>query len=344
MREGIQRLKYIAKHGITYLLYYSGILFFVKHISLRNKAVVLTYHRILPYELRDLSFSHSAIMVEPENFDRQLAFIKRNFTVVNSSTLAAAFETNQALPDAACLITFDDGWQDNYQYAFPILKKHALSAIIFPATDYIESGSLFWQEAMGHGFRHLLDVDSEEARTFLHEHGLYQLKHENDRVRFNAIRDYVRKLKPLSYDELEHIMASMHTMLGNIDCGDIDCYLNWQQISEMHDYGIEFGSHACSHRVLTRLDDQTVKQELEQSRQLLEQAIGEQVNLIAYPNGNYNDHLGELTRDAGYKIGFGTRFGHVTSTDNPLDIKRINIYDMTATNNPVMLATILGIF
>lgn len=344
MREGIQRLKSIVKYGIAYCLYYSGILFIVKHISLKNRAIVLTYHRILPFADRDLSFSHSAIMVDPVNFDRQLAFIKRHFRVINTNTLVAALQDNQTLPDAACLITFDDGWQDNYQYAYPLLRKRKLSAVVFPATDYIGTGKLFWQEAMGHGFHQLLDMDSEQAVAFLHEHGMSKLKHENAQSRIKTIRNYVRDLKSLSYDELDRIMASMQSILGSIDYGQVDSYLNWDQIAEMHENGVEFGSHACSHRILTRLDDQEASRELEKSRHLLEQAIHLKPDIIAYPNGNYNEHLGELTRRAGYKIGFGTRFGYVAATDNPLDIKRININDMTAANNPIMLATILGVF
>lgn len=344
MRQGIQQLKSIIKHGIAYCLYYSGILFIAKHFKLKNRAIVLTYHRILPYEVRDLSFSHSAIMVDPGNFDRQLAFIKRHFKVVNSNTLASSFKNGKTIPNATCLITFDDGWKDNYQYAFPALKKYALGAVIFPATDYIESGKLFWQEAMGHGFKQLLDMDSDDARSLLQKHGLDHLRHAAKRIKIDTIRDYVRDLKSLSYDELENIMVSMQSILGQIEYGDVDAYLDWQQISEMHENGIEFGSHACSHKILTRLVDQEAKTELEQSKRLLEQAIPGKIDVIAYPNGNYNEHLGELTRQAGYQLGFGTRFGHVTRTDDPLDIKRININDMTAANNPIMLATILGVF
>lgn len=344
MKKYIYNIKRLVKHILAYSLYYSGVLLLIKYIVLKNKVIVLTYHRVLPYDLRSQSFSHAAIMVDPDRFDRQLSFIKRHFNIINSTTLINIFENNIQPQCSSCLITFDDGWEDNYIYAFPILRKHSLTALIFTATDYVDGKELFWQEAMGHGIRQLLALHSDESKRFLIKHNLYDLIHIRNDNRTDLIRDYVRKLKSMTYAELDDMLRDIASILGEIDYADVDSFMSWSQIKEMHNNGIEFGSHACSHKILTRLEDQVVKIELTKSKQLLHDILTDEIDTIAYPNGNYNPHLGELTQAAGYRIGFGTNHGYVSPSDDKFNLKRININDTTATNRPIMLATILGIF
>ena len=344
MTEYLHRVKFLIKHLLAYCLYYTGLLLAIKTIKFRNRAIVLMYHRILPSADRVHSFSHSAIMVEPVNFERHITFLKHHFNILSSEEFSQRFSNRIAFDNASCLITFDDGWQDNYQYAFPILKTHNVPALIFPATDYTGSGMLFWQEAMGHGFYQLLNLETDDARQLLREHGIDTLKEQPAELQIDRIRQYVRDLKSLSYEQIFEIINHQESILGNIDFGKIDRYLDWEQIVEMHKAGIEFGSHACSHRILTRLENDEISAELKRSRQLLADAINSDIKTIAYPNGNFDDRLGELTLQAGYEIGFGTEFGSVSHIDNAFNIKRINVNDMTSSNNPIMLATILGLF
>lgn len=344
MIKYFQYLKRLIKLVLAYSLYYSGILLLIKKITLKNKIIILTYHRVLPYELRSRSYSHSAIMVDPVNFERQLNFIKRHFQVINSNSLTELIDKQLRPENPLCLITFDDGWLDNHMYAYPILNKLSLSALIFIATDYINSNKLFWQEAMGHGFKQLIDMNSHDSIEFLKKHDMNRIVDVDHELQIEIIRNYIRELKTLPYNQLDNIMKEITTIVGKINYGDYDKYLNWQQVKEMYNNGIEFGSHARSHKILTRLDDQSVYNELLQSKHIIEEVISDKVDTIAYPNGNYNDRIGELTKKSGYKLGFGTKHGYVMSNDDKFNLKRININDTTSTNDPIMLATILGIF
>ena len=156
----LHKLKYFIKNTIAYLLYYSGILFIIKKYKLNNKSIVLTYHRILPYLDRNKSFSHSAIIVDTQVFEKQIKFLTKNFNIISCNDFSNKLIHNNNFRSSSCLITFDDGWQDNYRNAYPILKKYNVPALIFPATDYINSNKLFWQEAMGHGFYQLFNINT----------------------------------------------------------------------------------------------------------------------------------------------------------------------------------------
>lgn len=344
MKKYIYYIKRSIKYLIAYSLYYTGILLLLKKIKLDGRVIILTYHRILPYRLRDQSFSHSAIMVDPENFDRQLSFIKRHFNVIEADSVIRMFDNKFQPASGSCLITFDDGWEDNYVYALPVLKKYSVNALVFTATDYIGSNKLFWQEAIGHGIKQLVDLDTHDSREFLKTHNLSHVTSMNYDNQIDIIRDYVRDLKTLPYKEIDKILDNIIAILGTINYGNIDRYLNENQIKEMHNNGICFGSHACSHKILTRLDDQSVLNELSKSKQCLQDIISDEVHTLAYPNGNYTNHLGELAESVGYRIAFGTQHGIASSSDDKFNIKRININDTTASNSPIMLSTVLGIF
>lgn len=344
MTKHIHTVKTIIKLSIAYALFYSGLIFLIKRLKLNNRVVVLTYHRILPFDVREDSFSHPAIMVDDQNFERQIRFIRKHFKVMTTRQLQDKLASIRPDDEASCLITFDDGWRDNYDHAYPILKKHRVPALIFPAMNYIGKQDLFWQEALGHGIYQVFKTDSDRARQFIQHHKLDYLHDLDKPEQLEKIQNYVRVLKALDYDEIDAIFEQIGSLIGDIDFGAIDGYLSPEQIAEMRRNGIEFGSHACSHRILTRLSDSALKEELEKSRVMLEAITNQPVDTIAYPNGDFDDRVVSQTRAAGYSLGFGTRFGYVSAGDNAYELKRININDSTSRNNPLLLAMMLGVF
>ena len=80
-------------------------------------------------------------------------------------------------------------------------------------------------------------------------------------------------------------------------------FVSWDQVREMWDEGIEFGSHTMSHQSLGMLSDEQVTRELKDSKQRLEEELGQTVIGLAYPYGtvrDYNSRIAELVADAGY--------------------------------------------
>src|SRR5690242_16458040 len=96
---------------------------------------VLTFHRFARPD-GDEPFDDGVVDVTVEDFDRQLAFLKRNFSVVGIDELCA-FARGVPLPPNPVAITFDDGYVDAYEYALPILKKRECKAIFFVPTQVI---------------------------------------------------------------------------------------------------------------------------------------------------------------------------------------------------------------
>lgn len=81
-------------------------------------------------------------------------------------------------------------------------------------------------------------------------------------------------------------------------------FLTWPQIKEMSDNDMTIGSHTLDHPALTKLNDDQLKNELVNSKKILEEKIGRKVDLLAYPGGDYNAHVIDFTKEAGYQAAF----------------------------------------
>ena len=103
---------------------------------------VLMYHHVRPDAPDD------RLSVLPGNFKKQMDFLaKRNYQVISLEELVNLIKSQKPLPRNLVVITFDDGYKDNYLYAFPSLKANNLSATIFLITDHIgQENYLNWSE------------------------------------------------------------------------------------------------------------------------------------------------------------------------------------------------------
>jgi peptidoglycan/xylan/chitin deacetylase (PgdA/CDA1 family) len=102
-------------------------------------------------------------------------------------------------------------------------------------------------------------------------------------------------------------------------------YLSENEIEELESYGIEIISHTMSHPDLTKLDDQSIKNELENSKSYLENKFKGRVNALVYPYGKFDDNVIKKAREAGYVLGITTEPGIVDLKDNHFKLNRIRV-------------------
>ena len=126
-----RKIKYLyKKYRINKLFFYIENIF----IKRASKCVVLLYHRIA-----DLMDDPQQLSVGIKKFEEQIIFLKENFNVISLKQLNECLEKHESFPEKSVVITFDNGYYDNYVNAFRILKKHKVPATFFISTDYIDS-------------------------------------------------------------------------------------------------------------------------------------------------------------------------------------------------------------
>ena len=343
----LQKIKYSIKIIIAYTLYLSGLLNLLIRYRLNNKVVVLMYHRILPIDVLDRSFSAPGIIVSPNTFDIHVKYLKNKFSILSINQFSNHIMAGESLNGFNCIITFDDGWEDNYTYAFPILKKYKANSIVFLPADYISQDKIFWQENLSCLIYHIL-LEKEKYYPIIAKYDLGWVFDENigTQKRNTLLTISFIKNKPYSYINkmISDLCMAMDVPSNFSHHVSIDRYLTWDQINTMSSSNVSFGSHAVSHKILPKLSDNDINNEISQSKAILNSKIGAAIDSIAYPNGDYNKIVIEATKNNGYIMGFSTEPGYYSQGDNPFCIKRINIHDDATRNIPMLLCRILEIF
>src|SRR5262249_6155724 len=104
---------------------------------------VVTYHRInRPASVA--GFDPDLVDATPEAFETHMRFFKAHFSCVTIDAVVQAVEGGAALPPNPLLVTFDDGYLDNYEHALPVLQRTGMRAVFFVSTDFMRRRKLFW--------------------------------------------------------------------------------------------------------------------------------------------------------------------------------------------------------
>lgn len=201
---------------------------------------ILTYHYIRQLPGDDDPLGQN-LSVSPENFAEQMAYLK------SAGYESMTFDDLRAgkIPDKPVIITFDDGYEDAYQNAFPALKENGMTGVFYVITGFVGR----------------------------------------------------------------------------------DLYLTWNQITEMSEAGMVFGSHTVNHPDLTspNLSQATITQELSLSKKALEQRLDKTINDFCYPSGKATTTTVDYVYDAGYKTATSTQITVVQEGNYLLWLPRLRI-------------------
>jgi peptidoglycan/xylan/chitin deacetylase (PgdA/CDA1 family) len=302
----------------------------------RGKVLILTYHRVLPENEREKRYVQPGMYVLPGVFEDHIRFLKEYYRILTFEELLGLWSVKDRYPgERFCLITFDDGWVDNYTYAFPILKKYGVLATIFLSTDFIGTHRRFWSDRMGDLLWRYLSASITTKEETPRSPILRRYPQVNgsrlDRIH-EKIDSIIERCKEMSQEEIDEVIEKTVQDL-DFDVPDERVFLDWKEIEEMSHHGIAFGSHSCSHRILTKLHPREVRGELETSLRTIQEKKINAVQVFCYPNGNHNPDIAKQVEAAGYRAGVSARFGFEESIpEDRFALKRIGIHqDISAT-------------
>jgi len=283
-------LKVIA----CYFLYYSGIIPAYVKVSKRPPQI-LAYHSIGDGQ------KYFGMTLGPGVFEKQMEYLHKHYNLLSLADYCKSVEDDRAIPDNCIVITFDDGYMDNYTNAFPILKKYNIPATIFVSTDPVAKGEPLFFDAIVYGI-----YNTGRKYLNLEEYGFPRYLINNSFLKFKTTGEFNMLSQKMNSKErnllIRRVLDSLDLNYENIRGAHI--YLSWKEIMEMRQHGIEIGAHTKSHLCLPFLAEEEMKSEIFDCKDILEEKLGEPVKSFAYPYGgiqDFNENVKNTIQEAGLK-------------------------------------------
>lgn len=263
---------------------------------------VLIFHRVLAQP--DPLFPDE---VDATRFNLICEWLKEWFYVLPLDQAVARLQSG-TLPERAACITFDDGYADNYHVALPILQRHGLTATFFIATGFLDGGRM-WNDTIIETVRSRKDMSIADRQAAIATH--------INAIKYRSVADRVA--------ETEQLARSAGAQLPT------NLMMTSAEVKAMRKAGMQIGAHTVSHPILARLTVEQTHKEISDSKQFLEDLLGERIGLFAYPNGkpgeDYSPQTVEVVRSLGFDAAVSTQWGASRMGDDLLQIKRFTPWD-----------------
>lgn len=288
-----------------------------------NQVLILGYHQVVADIIRAENEAIFGMVISTETFRRQMELLRERYEVLSLAQAAAVLRGEADTKRPAVVITFDDGYRDVYEQAWPILRQLGLPATVFVPTAYVNTTQwldhdlLYWfvRRAKARGLS--LRVPLIKAGLNLGETA--QITAEVDPLRL------CDRLVYLPIARRQAIIQQLRDFLGEPPqerSGEF-ALLDWAMIRELAAGGIAFGAHTARHPILTLEDAPTIESEIIRNRQILEEQLGQPVKHFAYPNGQHNQTAKEVLQRCGFELAVTTERRINRAGDDLLTLGRL---------------------
>jgi len=269
-------------------------------------ATIFTLHRVFPAEKGKLSVNEN-MKISPEFLEDLIINFKSNGYKFISLDRLHEILLNQEKVKKQVLLTFDDGYKDNYEIAYPILKKHNIPFAVFVTTSFPEKKAVLWWYIIE-------DLIIKNEAILLSDDTHYNCKTYKQKIDvFMSIRNKIMSIDPDSFlKDLESLFSNYKIeWIGK--CNEL--VMTWSQIQELSkDRLVTIAGHTKNHYPLNRLTESSIRLEINEANTLIKSKIGESVNHLAYPFGSrleINQRETEIAKSLNLKTAVTTRNGNI---------------------------------
>lgn len=305
------------------------------------RLLVLMYHRVLPARHPDRAREQPGMYVSDTTFDMHLAILKQRFELVHLDDWLRGASRGESLPRLGCALTFDDGWRDNFDHAFPILRRHQAPATIFLVSTFTGTDQEFWPNKLG---RLLASMPAERRLP------------EPLGALLAPVRERVRARGTWSVEDIDaatvlakqlgesQIRTQIDQALAEYPAGEpVRAVLNPEELQVMSASGlVRFGSHTRTHfRLRGEIPAAVLEAEIVTSRDEIGASVGRSAELFCYPNGDTTPAARDIVGQH-YIGAVTTRKGWYVPGADPFMIPRIGVHEDISNRPASFLARLSG--
>jgi peptidoglycan/xylan/chitin deacetylase (PgdA/CDA1 family) len=306
------------------LIRVSGLLPLVESLEAHRKNLlrILVYHRIGDTGATNGLLDPSLLSATPEQFEQQMRFLREHYRLLSICDLLAAIEAHEPLPPKSVMVTFDDGYHDFLDTAWPILERYQIPSLMFLATGFLSpENQVYWWDRLYQGI-----INTHHTSLSLPPDGDFILQSKIQRWRaFNKLK---KQLSTMANDcaitYLDQIMERL-----DVKPQATGLLLNWPEVRYLGERGCYLAAHTRSHPILSRIPVDDALTEINTSQQDISRETGTVLPVLAYPSGHskdFSEALAPLLCSEGYKLAMSSIPGiNVFPSNNYLGLKRIGL-------------------
>ena len=328
------------KNLLKYGFYYSGMGRTFIEGNKHQTVWILRYHSVSDSRDQNFRYVTPSIAVSPRVFESHTAFLSSHNTIISLDDVAAWINGAISLPRQSVVITFDDGYQDNYRHAYPILKKYGATATFYVVTDAIGNAQPLWTSEL----RDIVYRASQRHVT-LNSIGSERIDLTDEAAKKQTIQTIGRIMRCTDKKTRGVIIREMRDKLIGEKNGFLDeVMMSWDELREMKRGGMCIGSHTMSHPLLSAISQQEAAIEIAGSKTKIEEELDAPAVHLSYPNPGEGVHVNEavknLVRHAGYLTARTSSKGSVRKDSDLFALKGISIDN--SCSHPALLAWMLN--
>jgi peptidoglycan/xylan/chitin deacetylase (PgdA/CDA1 family) len=275
----------------------------------RGRGVILMFHHVRPWRPREFA-PNKVLEITPGFLDYVLTELRREgFEIIPLDAVPDRLQREgHGRPFAA--LTFDDGYRDNVEYAWPVLTRHRAPWTVFITTDFAEgTGRLWWLELEQ-------AIASNERLTMALGGERFVLPSRTPREKQAAFNTVHTQVRAGPQDRIDELLAALDDETeGRPNTLAVRLCLSWSELGGLAgEADVTIGAHTISHPMLAKLGSFVAMDEIGGGKAYLERRLGREVRHFAYPFGDSSVATRRefgLARQAGFVTAVTTRPGHV---------------------------------
>jgi peptidoglycan/xylan/chitin deacetylase (PgdA/CDA1 family) len=283
-------------------------------------SVVIGYHRVVEDFKASAATSIPSMLVSRKMLGQHLDWLGRRFRFVSLDELGARFDGSDGTQDPIVAITFDDGYRDLYEYAFPLLQQKGIPAAVFVVTDLVGTTGVQAHDKL---YLLLASVKPGGIAPLLRRLRI-SVPGMDAASPYQATR---AMLETLPQESIRTVITALESEVTIPEDTFKPFYsVTWEMLTKMQRAGMTIGSHTKTHIVMPNETEQQVAAEVTGSREEIQRRLGTQVRHFAYPSGVFNTASVKAVAKAGYRCGY-TVCTHRDATHPQLTVPRTLLWE-----------------
>jgi peptidoglycan/xylan/chitin deacetylase (PgdA/CDA1 family) len=298
-------------------------------LARRRAPLVIGYHRIVESFTGAARTDMPTLLTSRAMFERHVEAIGRHYTFASLDEIGERIRRGEPFRKPVAAITFDDGYRDVYENAFPMLKRKGIPAAVFVVTEVV--GRSGWQihdklyHLMAKAYRTWNDPWLGLSRVLSDVAISPDVLPRMRSGMSNAYHTVSLLLPAMSQAEADRVIDYLDVHIGN-GHGEVPPTLTWPMLAEMRRAGMTIGSHTRTHAWLARESAARRAEELQGSKDTLERQLREPIHHLAYPGGQFTREVVDDVARAGYRYAY-TACPHGDSSRPELTIERLLLWE-----------------